>query len=322
MTRFVARTAAQLLSRGRSQGSLLILIYHRVFAEPDPLLEDVPDAATFSAHMDLVAGVLNVLPLSEAIARLSRQALPARAACITFDDGYANNLSVALPILQARKLPATVFVSTSFVEGGRMWNDTIIGAVRSATAILDLTFVGLGVHPTHDVASRRVAVASLIDQLKYLDPKIRSERVEAIAREAGLVPAEKLMMNEIQLRELASAGIEIGAHTVTHPILTRLGEKEAHAEILASKFRLQEIVGSPVTCFAYPNGRPGQDYDARHVEMVKSCGYSCAVSTAWGACRADSDRFQLPRIAPWDQTPARFAARMIGTYLAAAATIV
>jgi peptidoglycan/xylan/chitin deacetylase (PgdA/CDA1 family) len=117
------RTMGSLLAPGGARGSLLVLIYHRVLEQRDPLIDDEPDAATFSAEMDLIGSICNVLPLQEAVDRLASGSLPPRAACITFDDGYANNRTVAAPILQARRMPATVFVATGFIGDGRMFND-------------------------------------------------------------------------------------------------------------------------------------------------------------------------------------------------------
>ena len=85
----------------------------------------------------------------------------------------------------------------------------------------------------------------------------------------------------------------------------------AAEELHASRARLAAIVGAPVRYFAYPNGRPGVDYDARHVELARSCGFEAAFSTRRGACSAQSDRWQLPRFTPWDRTPALWLARLV-----------
>ena len=308
------RAAARLLAPAGRRSRLLVLIYHRVLARPDPLLSDEPDVERFAAQMDLLASLFNVLPMSEAVQRLKTDSLPARAVCITFDDGYANNIEVAAPVLAARGLPATVFVSTGFVGGGRMWNDTIIETVRAAPTELDLSRFGLGVYVLTDAQARRNAVDSIIAALKYLQPVERLHRVEEIAAHLGCELPRDLMMSESQLQALQSRGIEVGAHTVNHPVLTSLGDEESRAEILSSKRRLEEITGASVATFAYPNGRPRRDYEPRHVRLARECGFAAAVSTAWGAASADSDLFQIPRIAPWDRTATRFAVRMLKSY--------
>ena len=119
------------------------------------------------------------------------------------------------------------------------------------------------------------------------------------------------MMRESQVRELRAAGMEIGAHTVTHPILLNTAPDAARREIVESGRRLAEILGEPVRLFAYPNGKPGVDYGPEHVQMVRDAGFAAAVSTGWGVATEGSDRFQLPRFTPWDRTPGRFALRLI-----------
>jgi peptidoglycan/xylan/chitin deacetylase (PgdA/CDA1 family) len=122
------------------------------------------------------------------------------------------------------------------------------------------------------------------------------------------------MLTTAQLRELRDNGVEIGAHTATHPILTRVEPDAAREDIAVCKETLQGILGEPVRLFAYPNGRPGHDYDASHVAVARELGFSAAVSTAWGAASAGCDLFQLPRVAPWDRTAGRYAARLVASY--------
>ncbi|HKS56444.1 MAG TPA: polysaccharide deacetylase family protein [Steroidobacteraceae bacterium] len=318
LERSLFSAAGSLLSPGGRRGSLLVLIYHRVFERRDQLLADEPDAATFAAHMDAVASTFNVLPLSEAAERLQRGALPSRAACITFDDGYANNLTVAAPILAQRELPATVFIATDFIGGGRMWNDTLIEVVRRATGELDLTSFGLARYPLTSHAERRSSLEAILGAIKYQEPAERLRTVERIAERAGIELPNDLMMSEAQIRALHAGGVEIGAHTQTHPILTRIDESAAAAEIRSSKRILEDIIAAPVRTFAYPNGRPQRDYARRDVALVKAAGFDAAVSTAWGCARASADVHQLPRIAPWDRTTLRFVGRMMRTYVEAA----
>jgi peptidoglycan/xylan/chitin deacetylase (PgdA/CDA1 family) len=314
--------AGSMLSPAGRRASLLVLIYHRVLPHPDPLLPDEPDARTFAAHMDAVASTFNVLPLSEASERLQRGALPSRAACITFDDGYANNLDVALPILAQRKLAATVFVTTEFIGGGCMWNDTLIEVVRRAPAELDLTAFGLQRYALTDANARRRSVESILGAIKYLEPAARLRTVAEITARAGVELPDGLMLRADQIRALHRAGIEIGAHTRSHPILTRIDEHAAAAEIRGSKATLEDVIGAPVTTFAYPNGRPQLDYGARDVALAKAAGFRAAVSTAWGCARRGADPHQLPRIAPWDRTALRFVGRMMSTYVGSAAQVV
>lgn len=310
----VLRGCGSLLAPGGRNGSLLVLIYHRVLAQPDPLLPDEPDVTAFAAQMDVIRATCQVLPLAEAVERLYSGSLPPRAACITFDDGYANNLTCAAPVLAQRRMPATVFIATGFIGGGRMWNDTVIEAVRRAGAELDLAALGLGRYSLPDVESRRRAFQAIINALKYREPAERLGKATQIAERVGSDLPTDLMLAESQLKQLRGAGLEVGAHTVTHPILARLDSAAAKREIAASKSYLEAVVGEPVRLFAYPNGRPTQDYERQHVDMVRAAGFAAAVSTAWGSGNRGSDRFQLPRLLPWDRSPVRFAARLLRAY--------
>ena len=110
---------------------------------------------------------------------------------------------------------------------------------------------------------------------------------------------------------IAEAGMEIGAHTVHHPIVARMERSAARAEMADGKAALEAIIGSRVSTFAYPNGKPGQDYLAEHVALAREIGFDSAVSTAWGAARPGADLFQLPRFTPWDRSAMRFTLRLL-----------
>jgi len=252
-----------------------------------------------------------VMPLCEAIEGLCNGKLPPRAACVTFDDGYADNAEVALPILQKYGIRATFFVATRFLNGGRMWNDTVIELIRRAPGdILDLSQMALGRFEIGSIPQRRQVIRHLLDKLKYLPPESRQATVEAMCALIPVVLPDNLMMTSEQVKELHNAGMEIGGHTASHPILARMENNAARADIAAGKEALEGIIGSRVRFFAYPNGKPGRDYLPDHVTMVKKLGFDAAVSTAYGAAGKENDPYQLPRFTPWDRHPVRFALRM------------
>jgi len=298
------------LSPGGAHG-LSILIYHRVLPQPDPLFPGEVDRVEFDKQLALLKSRFTVLPLLDAV-RLARAGrLPPRAACITFDDGYADNAEVALPLLQGHGLHATFFIATGFLNGGRMWNDSVIETVRRAPdGVLDATTLGLGSHPLHTIEDRRRAIPALIGQLKYLPMEERLRQVTRLSELAGGPLPDDLMMTTAQLHKLQAAGMGIGAHTVSHPILAKLPPEQAQREIGEGKQALEAMLGAPVTLFAYPNGKPGEDYLAEHVDMVRALGFEAAVSTARGAARKGPDMFQLPRFTPWDRSPRRFVLRL------------
>lgn len=306
-----ARGLMRMLSPAGARARLSILIYHRVLPRPDPLFPNELDADRFEAQMRLLATGFRFMPLSEAIAALAKGNLPAHAACITFDDGYADNAQIALPILRRLGIPATFFVATGFLNGGRMWNDTVIEAIRAAPGVsLDLQYLGLGVHDLSGTTQRQAAIPALLGQLKYLPLDERLAMVERVRDAAGGVLPEDLMMTDAQVRELHAAGMEIGGHTVNHPILARLDEAAARNEVAAGRATLESIIHAPVKLFAYPNGKPDQDYQAAHVRIARELGFTAAVSTAWGAASRETDPYQLPRFTPWDRSRLRFMLRM------------
>lgn len=299
-----------LLSPGGRNGSLSVLIFHRVPAKQDPLLPDEPDGETFRDIMTWLAEKFNVLPLTEAIRAYSDGKLPPRAVSITFDDGYADNCTVAMPILRELGLNATFFIASGFLDGGCMWNDVVIESVRRAPAVLDLSGLSLGAHRTGTDAEKRQAIDTLLGKLKYLEYSERSEKVAAIAEKAGHSPPGDLMLSSKQVVEMRDAGMSLGAHTLTHPILARLPSAQARMEIQSGRNRLEEILGEPIRLFAYPNGKPGSDYLAEHVGMVREMGFEAAVSTSPGVLRSGDDTFEIPRFTPWRKDTAGFGAQL------------
>jgi peptidoglycan/xylan/chitin deacetylase (PgdA/CDA1 family) len=317
-----SRMFLNLFSPGGRDGRLSIFAYHRVLPHADTLFPDEGDAESFDRHIEQLAGCFNVIPLFDAIKGLDRGTLPARAACITFDDGYADNAEIALPILQKHGVHATFFVASGFLDGGRMWNDTVIELVRRAPGVmLDLSAVDLGRFEIGSVVQRRQVIDRLLGELKYMPMKSRQARVEAMCALAPVVLPGNLMMTSEQVRALHRAGMEIGGHTASHPILAGMENDAARAEIAQGKEMLEEIVRTPVRLFAYPNGKPGQDYLSGHVRMLKDLGFDAAVSTAHGAARRGSDLYQLPRFTPWGRGLARFTLQMAQNMLLTPETV-
>src|SRR6185369_11934298 len=193
---------------------------------------DVPDAAGFEAQMRWVKNWFNVLPLGRAIELLYEGRIPPRALAITFDDGYADNEELAAPILARVGLTATFFVASGFLRGGCMWNDRVIEAIRGCpTEMLDLSAQGLERYRLGDPAERRRAVWAIPRRIMHLEQAHREAVAEAIATIAGAGSIPSPMMRPEQVRHLRTLGMDVGAHTITHPILTRLSQREARNEI-------------------------------------------------------------------------------------------
>lgn len=303
------------VSPAGKQGKLTIFIFHRVLPAPDALMPDEPDIRRFDEIMGWLAHWFKVLPLDEVIIRLKHGNLPQRAAAITFDDGYADNLTCAVPILKKHGLSATFFIATGFLDGGRMWNDTLIESLRLTTMPeLNATRFGLRNLPLASISDKRAAIDKLITAIKHLPAATRQEAVEYVRETCDSTLPDNLMLTTPQLPELRAAGMGIGAHTVNHPILTKHPDAETRQEIADGRDALEEILGERIDLFAYPNGKLGRDYAPAHVAMVKDLGFTAAVTTNWGTCGSSSDVFQLPRFTPWDRSKLRFAMRCFGNF--------
>jgi peptidoglycan/xylan/chitin deacetylase (PgdA/CDA1 family) len=306
------RGAAHLAAPGGRRGRLTILFFHGVHETMDPLHPLVPEAAGFDAQMALLSRTFHVLPLGEAIEQLEAGALPPRAASITFDDGYRNNLTVACPILRRHGLTATFFVASGFVGNGRMYGDTVAEVVRRLDAgTVDLTWLGLGCRPVGDIASRVGLIEELTAALKYLPIAERAQACERLERLSRERLPDDLMLTEAQIRELARSGMTIGGHTVNHPILSRIPLAQARYEIEHDRATLASIVGSAPSLFAYPNGKPSVDFGSEHVALVQAAGYRAAVTTAWGVALRGNRRYRLPRVNPGEADPLRFVGRLL-----------
>lgn len=262
--------------------------------------------------MNWVSSWFNVLPLDEAILLLKKGLIPSKAACITFDDGYADNFTIALPILKKYKLTATFFVSTGFLDGGRMWNDTIIESLRSySNNTLDLTPLGLEPMPLNNTVEKILAIEFLLKKIKHLNPDCRSKFTNLFSELTQSELPNNLMMTSDQVRGMRKAGMLIGAHTVTHPILAGTASKLAEYEISESKSFLENLLREKIELFAYPNGKPDSDYSPNHVALVKELGFKAAFSTTHGCASMDSDLFQIPRFTPWDKKKIWFGGRIL-----------
>jgi len=293
---------------------LSTLIFHRVTPEVDPMFPGEVDARRFDAICGWLRRWTNVLPLEEAVDRMCDGSLPARAMCITFDDGYADSHDVALPILKRHGLNATFFVASGFIGGGIMWNDRISEAVRLCSG--RSLSIPEGLIPERrsldlsDWVQRRRAVDDLLEALKYLPLAQRMQQSDAIVAASGVHLPADLMMSKSQVAGLVRAGMHVGGHTVNHPILTRIAEEAALREMLEGKSALEEMIQQPVRLFAYPNGRPDTDYSLRDVSLAERAGFKAAFCTARGSASKGDDIFQLPRSTPRGSTRLRFGVRL------------
>lgn len=304
----IVQSIFSLLSPAGPGGRLSVLLFHKIPTVADPLTTGEMDLPRFEHILDFLARNANVMPLPEATAALQAGKLPSRAMALTFDDGYAEWVDNVSPALRKRNLPGTFFVTTGQLSGSALWHERIVAAVR---ALPDTGFrlpYGFGNYTDLSLPGSRLRlVEELQERLKYapvVDRVGAIEVLEAQARSAIDLPRP---FDTESVRTLHNQGFDIGAHTVHHPILNECTRAQAREEIGGSKEELEAIIGGRVHSFAYPNGRPNEDYGREHVDMVRSLGYTSAVTTSNGVSTRHSDIFQLPRFTPWGVSDERIA---------------
>jgi len=303
-------------------GRALVLMYHRLREDgvrEEPFYSEVfgPSVTSFERQMRFLRRCHNVISLDRLLASLKgKDRLPPNAVAITFDDGYSDTYTLAYPILKKYGLPATVFLTTGFVGAqGLLWIDRVAYCINQARCHA-VTLNGTR-YPLYTATERRDAITQIIDELKQVTEERKLELLEELQRACGVDVhgrAYTLALSWDEVREMARNGITIGAHTVTHPILTRVPKDIAESEILESKLTIEKEIGQPVHLFAYPNGQPG-DFNEATQRLVESLGFEAAFTTIHGRNRFNTDRFALRRlwIGPNDDLPI-FEAKLAGVF--------
>ena len=302
-------TAVRLLSRGK----LTVLLFHKVPSVRSLYTPNEIDLAGFERVLTTAAKIFHIIPLEVAVLALRAGNLPERAACITFDDGYADWLNGVVPVLEQHKAHATFFITTGQFFNVPMWNERILHAISNAPAsksTLMLPQSGLPELATGQLAERTHAIATLEQHLKYLPLQQREAQLQALESWSGTSHADVPTMPLADLRAIHNKGFGIGSHTVKHPILTRCTPADALQEMVDSREQLESFIGGKVTAFAYPNGAPNKDFGPEHIEIAKRAGYTCALTTHWGVATGDTSIFQIPRFTPWGPTKTRMELQM------------
>ncbi len=287
------------------ESQLHVLIYHRVLSEFDPLRSQEMTRDRFEMHLKILKKKFNVVPLVQGYHRLMEGTLPPKAVSITFDDGYQDNVDIALPLLKSYGFQASFFIATGFLNEGLMFNDQVIERIRRFN---DIFYLDSHTYDCSTLSGKLGAIETLIRKIKPLTLEQRVLSLNALLPETTLLP--RLMMKDSGLKSLAAGGMHIGAHTVHHPLLSCVDDEVAFHEILSSKRTLEDILQKQIAWFAYPNGKRGQDYSDKHANMLKDLGFVAALSTDWGMVRKDSDPFHLPRFTPWQQSRFKFGMKM------------
>ena len=276
----------------------MILTYHRFGRQEGGVRIS---AQAFAQQLAYLKAHYRPVPLSQLAAWLSSdKPIPSRLAAVTIDDGYHDAYDVAFPLLRKYRVPATVFVVSDFVEGKRwLWTDQSRYLTARALASpsdfrrrrcsLEL-FLG-------SAASREAAAEKINAALKALPEDAVNDALQRLAKELDVPlpaqpPAQFASIDWEQAREMADGGVEIGSHTVTHPILPCLNNERLQEELRQSKTHIEAELRRKVESFCYPNG----DYDSRALLEAASAGYQCAVTTESGWNDRQSNPLALRRI--------------------------
>lgn len=289
----IARTGAHELLWSVDRGRLRILCYHGVCEDrlaAEPWMPDFfVSAKMFEQQLAYLAAHARVLPLAEAVARLKDGTLPARSVALTFDDGYANNVELAAPLLNRFGMHATVFLSTRYMETGEIFPFL-------QTKLIRLTLPGARVP-----AYKTLPVDAVLSEL---GPLWRRVRLTA-DQQRTLRP---LTVDEVRA---GSPALGFGAHTDSHCILSNETPERRRTEILGSIEKACAWGG--MRLFSYPNGQIG-DFNEQDKQALREAGVDVAVSGIAGANRASADALELRRypVGLHHADEARFAAEVTG----------
>src|SRR5215208_3256781 len=282
--------------RGLWAKSLTVVNYHRIdnpyrkdFDSFKPNVSATPE--DFNRQMEYLAKWFHVISLHDLVEWLEgRKDLPAFAALITFDDGYLDNYSSAFPILRQHHVPALIFLTTEHIGTDAPFYWDMAAYCFTHTQSDHLTLQDGRVE--HWSSRRQVDNLSKawIESMKALP---HSERLAHVQRLPELLSVSipdgffrNLMMSWDQVREMQKGGIEFGAHTMHHPILTRISLDQVREEVVGSKSRIEAELGEQVLGFAYPNGQ-SSDLNDKIEKTVADSGIRAAFTLLNGPSSFD-----------------------------------
>jgi len=305
------------LVRYLGRNTVTVLLFHKVPLMPDPLVPSDTDVKQFERVLDFVMEQFNIVPLADVAAGLVTGRLPKNAACITFDDGYADWLPGVVPLLLRRNAHASFYLTTSQFDGVPMWHERVNHAVHhSSNQVLQVPDFDIPALLTGTLPEKRSAAVWLQSHLKHQPLHLRNAMLAALESACGSDPSCLPLMPLNDLKEIYNKGFAIGAHTINHPILTHTSAAEALFEIGGAREQLQAFVGGPIESFAYPNGRPGVDFLPQHISVVRQAGYKFALTTQHGVVRQGGSLYQMPRFTPWGPDKLRMISQILRNQMA------
>lgn len=294
--------------RARILGGALILGYHRIASTSGDVYEVCVSPEHFDEHLDILRKYTQPISLSRLVQNLKEGSLPPKSVAITFDDGYADNLYFAKPLLEKYEIPATVFVCTGYA-GREFWWDELERLVMSSRADLHTFHLEMGksrfqwnqpavsrdAKSPGDVSLRRQFRHELYLYLLDLDIDDQNKALEMIRNWSGVSSDGTSPLRALDHAELLRLGqgglVELGAHTRNHLMLPRLPLGRQRDEIVSGKQDLETLLGQPVDGFAYPNGRSTEDAK----RFVREAGFAYACTSLHDVVGTGSDLHELTR---------------------------
>lgn len=281
---FAYNTGLIRLGRQLWARSLTVLNYHRIDDlenNPDnfqPNISATP--AEFDRQMSYLSRWFNVVSLQDVTNWiLKNKPLPRYAALITFDDGYLDNYTNAFPVLKKYNFPAVIYLTSGHIESNRPFYWDLVAYCFAHTQKDNILFPD-GIERSWDSIDGKNQISKQwIESMKILEENQKQNWISRIPEQLNVVIPDNyfknLMMNWDQVREMSAANIDFGAHTVTHPILTRISPEQVRTEISDSKKRIEQELNKPVISLAYPNGMKA-DFNDTVINLAKETGFTTA----------------------------------------------
>jgi peptidoglycan/xylan/chitin deacetylase (PgdA/CDA1 family) len=251
----------------------------------------------FAGQVEALVSERTVVPLEELARSVRAGCVPQRYAAITFDDGYANNLIIANPILERYNAPATLFLMTAAADSSGFWWDHLEHIIMEAEFVppmLSISLLDRTLEITAESGDRRQVFVAIWSRLCELDADDRDSAIAYLADALAAPPPDPALrpLTTDEVQRLKHGIFSIGAHTHSHPSLPRLGPTELMREIAGSKAMCECLLDRQVSAFAYPFG----DYDEKVRAAVAEAGLTVACATGHRSVQADDDCLALPRI--------------------------
>jgi len=286
------------------QNRFYIIPYHMIVDEPNGFYPET-STADFEKQIAHLVKNYKVISLDEIVERVKTKKSLRLCVVITFDDGFRDNYEIAYPILRKYNIPATIFLTTEYIENGTAPWFIKLRYIFMKTQRTHLQLFHNGTTISSHMHTRDEKSAASDKAMAYLKDCHDQDRLILLDRlyeELGLNGFERLndlMLTWNQIKEMAENDISFGAHTVNHPILSRIPLDKAKYEIVESKKRIEENIGEAVTSIAYPFGKKAH-YSSDLFPVLEKVGFKCAVTTETTTNTYDTNLFALSRSAPWE----------------------